>query len=62
MWFSLSPKARVVMFYILSQILGSERPSYFSMADLKSLGDLIVLRCREFVGKLLTTPELADGA
>jgi hypothetical protein len=38
MWSSLPPEACVVMLYILSHILGSERPSYFSMAVLKSLG------------------------
>jgi hypothetical protein len=51
-----------VMLYILSHILGSERPSYFSMAGLKSLGYLIVRRRRENAGKLLTAPGLADGA
>jgi hypothetical protein len=50
------------MLYGLSHILGSERPSYFSMAGLKSLGYLIVRRCRENAGKLLTAPGLADGA
>jgi hypothetical protein len=50
------------MLYILSHILGSERPSYFSMAGLKSLGYLIVWRRRENAGKLLTAPGLADGA
>jgi hypothetical protein len=61
MWSSLPPEARAMM-YILSHILGSERPSYFSMVGLKSLGYLIVRRCRENAGKLLTTPGLADGA
>jgi hypothetical protein len=32
------------------------------MVGLKSLGYLIVRRCRENAGKLLTTPGLADGA
>jgi hypothetical protein len=41
------------MLYILSQILGSERPSYFLMACLKSFGYLIILRCREKARKLL---------
>jgi hypothetical protein len=36
--------------------------SYFSMAGLKSLGYLIVPRCRENARKLLTAPGLADGA
>jgi hypothetical protein len=39
-----------------------ERLSYFSIASLKSLGYLIVRRCRENAGKLLTAPGLADGA
>jgi hypothetical protein len=38
MWSSLPPEARAVMLYILSHILGSEQPLYFSMAGLKSLG------------------------
>jgi hypothetical protein len=42
MWSSFPPEARVAMLYILSHILGSERPSYFSIAGLKSLGYLIV--------------------
>jgi hypothetical protein len=62
MWSSLPQEARVVMLYILSHILGSERPSYFSMAGLKFLGYLIVWRHREKAGKLLTAPGLADGA
>jgi hypothetical protein len=57
----LAPDARAAMLYILSHILGLERLSYFSMADLKSLGYLIVLRCHENAGKLLTAPGLADG-
>jgi hypothetical protein len=61
MWSSLPPEARAAMLYILSQILGSERPSYFSMEGLKSLGYLIVLRRRENAGKLLTAPRLVDG-
>jgi hypothetical protein len=48
------------MLYIFSQILGSERPSYFSIASLKSSGYVIILRCHENVGKLLTAPGLAD--
>jgi hypothetical protein len=62
MWSSLPPEARAEMLYILSHILRSERPSYFSMAGLKSLGYLIVWRRRENAGKLLTAPGLADGA
>jgi hypothetical protein len=62
MWFSLPPEARAVMLYILSHMLGSERLSYFSIASLKSLGYLIVLRRCENAGKLLTAPGLADGA
>jgi hypothetical protein len=50
------------MLYILSHILGSERPSYFSMVGLKSFGYLIVRRRHEKAGKLLIAPELADGA
>jgi hypothetical protein len=46
----------------LLHILGSERPSYSSMAGSKSLGYLIVRRCRENAGKLLTAPRLADRA
>jgi hypothetical protein len=42
--------------------LGLERPSYFSMAGLKSFGYLIIRRRREKAGKLLTAPGLADGA
>jgi hypothetical protein len=62
MWSSLPPEARAAMLYILSHILGSERPSYFSMDGLKSLGYLIVRRCHENAEKLLTAPGLADGA
>jgi hypothetical protein len=50
------------MLYILSHILGLERPSYFSIVGLKSLGYLIVRRRRENAGKLLTALGLADGA
>jgi hypothetical protein len=50
------------MLYILSHILGLEQPSYFSIAGLKSYGYLIVRRCRQNAGKLLTTPGLADEA
>jgi hypothetical protein len=42
-------------------MLGSERPSYFSIAGLKYFGYLIVRRRREKAGKLLTAPGLADG-
>jgi hypothetical protein len=52
MWSSLPPEVRAAMLYILSQILGSERLSYFSMAGFKSLGYLIVLGCRENAEKL----------
>jgi hypothetical protein len=38
MWYLFPLEARAVMLYILSHILGSERPSYFSMVGLKSLG------------------------
>jgi hypothetical protein len=62
MWSSLPPEARATILYILSQILGSERPSYFSMAGLKSLGYLIVLRRRENASTLLTALGLAGGA
>jgi hypothetical protein len=62
MWSSLPPEARAAMLYILSHILGSEQPSYFSIAGSKSLGYLIVQRRREKAGKLLTDPGLADGA
>jgi hypothetical protein len=58
---SLPPDACAVILYILSHILWSERPSYFSMAGLKSLGYLIVLRHRENPGNLLTAPRLAEG-
>jgi hypothetical protein len=61
MWSSLPQEACAAMIYILSHILGSERPSYFSIAGLKSFGYLIVRRCREKVEKLLTAPGLADG-
>jgi hypothetical protein len=54
MWSSLPPEARAAMLYILSHILGSERPSYFSIAGLKSFGYLIVQRRREKAGKLLS--------
>jgi hypothetical protein len=57
---SLPLEAHDAMLYIFSQILGSERPSYFSIASLKSSGYVIVLRCHENVGKLLTSPGLAD--
>jgi hypothetical protein len=60
MWSSLPLEARAAMLYILSHILGSERPSHFSIAGLKSLGYLIVRRHRENAGKLLTAPGLAD--
>jgi hypothetical protein len=60
-WSALTPEARIVMLYILSHILGSERPSYFSIAGLKSFGYLIVRRRLEKVGKLLTALRLADG-
>jgi hypothetical protein len=49
------------MLYILSQILGSERLPYFSMAILKSLRYLIVQRLRENAGKLLIAPGLDGG-
>jgi hypothetical protein len=62
MWSSLPLEARAAILYILSYILGSERPSYFSIQGLKSLGNLIVRRRREKAGKLLTAPGLADGA
>jgi hypothetical protein len=62
MWSSLPLEARTAMLYIMSHILGSERPSYFSIEGLKSLGYLIVRRCCEKAGKLLTAPGLADGA
>jgi hypothetical protein len=52
----------VVMLYIFSHILGSERLSYFSIVGLKSRRYLIVRRRRENAGKLLTAPGLADGA
>jgi hypothetical protein len=62
MWSSLPPEARAAILYILNHILGSERSSYFSIEDLKSLGYLIVRRRREKAGKLSTAPGLADGA
>jgi hypothetical protein len=62
MWSSLPPEARAAIMYILSHILGSERPSYFSIEGLKSLGYLIVQSRHEKAGKLLTAPGLADGA
>jgi hypothetical protein len=46
----------------MCHIFGSEGPSYFSIAGLKSLGYMIVLRHRENTRKLLTAPGLADGA
>jgi hypothetical protein len=55
---TLPLEARAAMLYILSHILESERPSYFSMDGLKSLGYLIVRRCREKAGNLLTAPGL----
>jgi hypothetical protein len=58
----VASRARAAMLYILCHILGSERPSFFSMAGLKSLGYLIARRCRENAGKLLTAPGLAIGA
>jgi hypothetical protein len=61
MWSSLPLEAHDAMMYILSHILVSERPLYFSMAGLKSLGYLIVQRRREMVGKLFTTPGLLMG-
>jgi hypothetical protein len=51
-------EARAAMLYILSHILGSGRPSYFSIYGLTSFGYLLVWRRREKVGKLLTAPEL----
>jgi hypothetical protein len=33
----IAPEVRAAMLYILSHILGSERPSYFSMTGLKLL-------------------------
>jgi hypothetical protein len=62
MWSSLPLEVRAPMLYIFSQIHGSERVLYFSMAGLKSLGYLIVLRRCENNGKLLTAPGVADGA
>jgi hypothetical protein len=62
MWSSFPPEAHAAMLYILSHILGAERPSYFSIDGLKSFGYLIVRRRREKAGKLLTAPRLADGA
>jgi hypothetical protein len=62
MWSLLPLEARVAMLYILSHILGSERPSYFSIAGLKSLGYQIVRRRRENAGELLTALRLADVA
>jgi hypothetical protein len=38
MWSLLPLDALAAMLYILSQIHGSKRPSYLSMASLKSLG------------------------
>jgi hypothetical protein len=62
MWSSLPQEARAAMLYILSHILRSQQPSYFSIAGLMSLGYLIVWRRRENAGKFLTAPGLADGA
>jgi hypothetical protein len=62
MWSSLPPEARAAILYILSHVLRSERPSYFSIEGLKSLGYLIVRRHREKAGKLLTALGLVDGA
>jgi hypothetical protein len=62
MWSLLPQEACATMLYILSHIHRSERPSYFSIDGLKSLGYLIVRRRREKAGKLLTAPGLADGA
>jgi hypothetical protein len=58
----IAPEVCAAMLYILSHILGSERPSYFSMAGLKCMGYLIVRRSPENAEKLLTAPGLADGA
>jgi hypothetical protein len=38
MWSLLPPDTQAAMLYILSQIIGSERMLYFSMAGFKSLG------------------------
>jgi hypothetical protein len=57
----VASEARVAMLYILSHILGLERPLYFSMTGLKSLGYLIVRRRRENVRKLLTLLGLLTG-
>jgi hypothetical protein len=46
-----------MMLYIFSQILGSERLSYFLMAGFKSFGYLIIPRCLENAEKLLIAPE-----
>jgi hypothetical protein len=62
MWSSLPPEPHAAMLYILSHILGPERPLYFSIEGLKSLGYLIVRRRREKAGKLFSAPGLADGA
>jgi hypothetical protein len=43
-WSSLPLEAHAAMLYILSHILRSERPSYFTVAGMKSLGYLIVRR------------------
>jgi hypothetical protein len=45
------------MLYIFSEILGSERLSYFLMAGFKSFGYLIIPRCLENAEKLLIAPE-----
>jgi hypothetical protein len=50
------------MLYILSHILGSERPSNLLVADMKSLGYLIIRRHRENAGKLLIAAGFADEA
>jgi hypothetical protein len=50
-----------MMLHILSQIIGSKQPSYFSMAGLKSLGYLIVFRRCENIRKLFIATGLADG-
>jgi hypothetical protein len=49
-----------MMLHILSQIIGSKQPSYFS-AGLKSLGYLIVFRRCENIRKLFIATGLADG-
>jgi hypothetical protein len=59
---SLPLEACSAMLYILSQILGLEQTSCFSMVGLKSLGYLIVLRRYENVKKLFIATGLGDGA